>query len=183
MNSDIYACPASSSAVWHGHAPAIFLQLICVSAHAFSAIIRDIPSRKLSGKVLIQSERLLSVGRLTSLDLGTLCLHCRALESRCEISIGCCPFSRELGAEVANKQHLRRPNGLPPSCSADDYSSRGVSEEGFSRQTAAKWVRRNREQGLSGLRDRNSRPHSSPRGTSQERVIEIEGLRRERWTG
>jgi transposase InsO family protein len=53
----------------------------------------------------------------------------------------------------------------------------------LSRQTAAKWVRRYREQGLAGLRDRSSRPHRSPRGTEREKVMEIERLRRERWTG
>jgi transposase InsO family protein len=53
----------------------------------------------------------------------------------------------------------------------------------LSRQSAAKWVRRYREQGVAGLRDRSSRPHRSPRRTSEERVMEIERLRRERWTG
>lgn len=53
----------------------------------------------------------------------------------------------------------------------------------LSRQSAAKWVRRYREQGVSGLRDRSSRPHGSPRGTSEERIMEIEQLRRQRWTG
>jgi transposase len=40
-------------------------------------------------------------------------------------------------------------------------------------QSAAKWVRRYREQGLAGLRDRSSRPHRSPRGTSREEFAEI----------
>lgn len=40
-------------------------------------------------------------------------------------------------------------------------------------QSAAKWVRRYREQGLAGLRDRSSRPHRSPRGTSREEFTEI----------
>lgn len=53
----------------------------------------------------------------------------------------------------------------------------------LSRQSAAKWVRRYREQGVVGLRDRSSRPRRSPRRTSEERVREIEQLRRERWTG
>jgi transposase-like protein len=35
-----------------------------------------------------------------------------------------------------------------------------------SAKTAAKWVRRYREQGASGLRDRSSRPNRSPRSTS-----------------
>src|ERR1700716_728971 len=53
----------------------------------------------------------------------------------------------------------------------------------LSRQSAAKWVRRYRDQGVAGLNDRSSRPHRSPRGTSQERIMEIEHLRRQRWTG
>jgi transposase InsO family protein len=53
----------------------------------------------------------------------------------------------------------------------------------LSRQSAAKWVRRYREQGVAGLRDRSSRPVRSPRSTSKERVMEIEQLRRQRWTG
>jgi len=51
------------------------------------------------------------------------------------------------------------------------------------RLSSAKWVKRYREQGVAGLRDRSSRPHRSPRGTSEERIVEIERLRRERWTG
>ena len=48
----------------------------------------------------------------------------------------------------------------------------------LSRQSAAKWVKRYREQGAAGLRDRTSRPHCSPRRTPKERVVEIERLRR-----
>jgi transposase InsO family protein len=58
-----------------------------------------------------------------------------------------------------------------------------VAEFKLSRQSAAKWVRRYREQGVAGLRDRSSRPHRSPRSTSEERIMEVERLRRERWTG
>jgi transposase len=53
----------------------------------------------------------------------------------------------------------------------------------LSRQSAGKWVRRYREQGVAGLRDRSSRPHRSPRVTSEEKLMEIERLRRQRWTG
>jgi transposase InsO family protein len=53
----------------------------------------------------------------------------------------------------------------------------------LSRQSAAKWVGRYREQGVSGLCDRSSRPHRSPRGTSEEKTVQIEHLRRQRWTG
>jgi transposase InsO family protein len=58
-----------------------------------------------------------------------------------------------------------------------------AAEYRLSRQTAAKWVRRYREQGVSGLCDRSSRPHRSPRGTAGEKIVEIERLRRQRWTG
>jgi transposase len=58
-----------------------------------------------------------------------------------------------------------------------------MAEFKLSRQTTAKWVRRYREQGMAGLRDRTSRPHRSPRRTSEERIMEVERLRRERWTG
>ena len=45
-----------------------------------------------------------------------------------------------------------------------------MAEFKLSRQSAAKWVRRYREQGATGLRDRTSRPHRSPRSTSRERL-------------
>ena len=44
-----------------------------------------------------------------------------------------------------------------------------MAEFKLSRQSAAKWVRRYREQGVAGLRDRTSRPHRSPRSTPEER--------------
>jgi transposase InsO family protein len=53
----------------------------------------------------------------------------------------------------------------------------------LSRQSASKWVRRYREGGVAGLRDRSSRPRTSPRQTSkgvEQRVIE---LRRGRLAG
>src|ERR1700757_3670084 len=53
----------------------------------------------------------------------------------------------------------------------------------LSRQSVAKWVRRYRDHGVAGLKDRSSRPHGSPRSTSKERIMEIEQLRRQRWTG
>ncbi len=54
---------------------------------------------------------------------------------------------------------------------------------GVSAKTAAKWVRRFREQGSAGLRDRRSRPHRLHRPTSAELVERVEQLRRQRWTG
>ena len=48
-----------------------------------------------------------------------------------------------------------------------------------SRKTAAKWLRRYRTLGLSGLRDRSSRPLHSPRRTSAELIALVIGLRRQ----
>jgi len=50
-------------------------------------------------------------------------------------------------------------------------------------KTAAKWVRRYREQGREGLLDRSSCPHRSPRRTPGEVVAQVLVLRRQRWTG
>ena len=50
-------------------------------------------------------------------------------------------------------------------------------------KTAAKWVKRYREQGAEGLADRSSRPHRLHRTTSSERIECVEALRRQRWTG
>ena len=58
-----------------------------------------------------------------------------------------------------------------------------AAEHRISRQTAAKWVRRYREQGVAGLLDRSSRPHQLRQPTSAELVSRVEALRRERWTG
>jgi transposase InsO family protein len=58
-----------------------------------------------------------------------------------------------------------------------------AAERGLSRQTAAKWVRRYREQGVAGLEDRSSRPHRLQAVTSTELVLRVEALRHERWNG
>src|SRR5258706_1516665 len=58
-----------------------------------------------------------------------------------------------------------------------------AAEFKLSRQSAAKWVRRYRAEGASGLRDRSSRPQRSPRRTAAEQIGQVERLRRERWTG
>lgn len=59
-----------------------------------------------------------------------------------------------------------------------------VAEDfGVSARTAAKWLRRYREEGLSGLQDRSSRPHRLRQPTPEEKVRLIESLRREGWTG
>jgi transposase InsO family protein len=50
-------------------------------------------------------------------------------------------------------------------------------------KTVAKWVKRFRAEGVDGLRDRSSRPLSSPGQTPQATCEAIEILRRQRYTG
>jgi transposase len=50
-------------------------------------------------------------------------------------------------------------------------------------KTVAKWVERYRAEGVDGLRDRSSRPHSSPSQTAPAECGAIEALRRRRYTG
>jgi transposase InsO family protein len=51
----------------------------------------------------------------------------------------------------------------------DGWPTATVAEQlGISRATAYKWVRRYRADGLAGLEDRSSRPHRSPRRSSDE---------------
>ena len=50
-------------------------------------------------------------------------------------------------------------------------------------KTVAKWVERFRKDGDEGLRDRSSRPHSSPNQTSLATRASVEVLRRQRYTG
>jgi len=54
---------------------------------------------------------------------------------------------------------------------------------GVSRQTATKWVRRYRAEGLAGLEDRGSRPHHSPRALPPEQVAAILAARHELGVG
>jgi transposase InsO family protein len=60
---------------------------------------------------------------------------------------------------------------------AEGWSRREAAEAlGLSVRTVAKWLRRYREEGLPGLRDRTSRPRSSPTATSEilrRRVLEL----------
>jgi transposase InsO family protein len=50
-------------------------------------------------------------------------------------------------------------------------------------KTVGKWVERFRKEGLEGVRDRSSRPHSSPNQTPQATCESVEVLRRQRYTG
>jgi transposase InsO family protein len=58
-----------------------------------------------------------------------------------------------------------------------------ASSFNVSAKTAAKWVRRYREEGVAGLADRSSRPRRFRQPTSALLVERVEVLRRERWTG
>src|SRR5215468_1365280 len=71
---------------------------------------------------------------------------------------------------------------------------RSVVEEGLSEaaaarrfnvtpKTVAKWVKRFRAEGVDGLRDRSSRPHSLPGQTPAATCATVEALRRQRFTG
>jgi transposase InsO family protein len=65
----------------------------------------------------------------------------------------------------------------------------GLSRAAAARQfnttpkTVAKWVDRFRAEGVDGLRDRSSRPLSSPSQTAPAKCAEVEALRRQRHTG
>ena len=50
-------------------------------------------------------------------------------------------------------------------------------------KTVAKWVERFRTEGVDGLRDRSSRPHSLPGQTAPAECAAVEALRRQRYTG
>jgi transposase InsO family protein len=60
---------------------------------------------------------------------------------------------------------------------------RAAARVNVSEKTAAKWVRRYRDAGSSGLGDRSSRPRRLRQPTPPELVARVEALRRERWTG
>lgn len=53
---------------------------------------------------------------------------------------------------------------------------------GISVRTAYKWLRRWREEGAAGLRDRSSRPHHCPRQLPAHACRRIDRLRRRRWS-
>jgi transposase InsO family protein len=65
----------------------------------------------------------------------------------------------------------------------------GLSRAGAARRfnttakTVAKWVGRFRAQGVDGLRDRSSKPLSSPSQTAPATCAAVEALRRQRYTG
>jgi transposase InsO family protein len=61
--------------------------------------------------------------------------------------------------------------------------SQAAASAGVSRQASYKWLRRWQEEGLDGLRDRSSRPHTSPRLVPEGTAREILRLRQRLKTG
>ena len=60
--------------------------------------------------------------------------------------------------------------------------AQAARELGVSTKTADKWLKRFREQGVDGLRDRRSRPHRSPGATDEVLRTAVVALRRQRLT-
>jgi transposase InsO family protein len=67
----------------------------------------------------------------------------------------------------------------------DDGWSRAEAARRFNTtpKTASKWIERFEAEGVEGLRDRSSRPLSSPNQASQAVCAAVEALRRQRYTG
>ena len=67
----------------------------------------------------------------------------------------------------------------------DDGLSKAAAARQFNTtpKTVAKWVKRFRADGVDGLRDRSSRPHSLPSQTRPSTCAVVEALRRQRHTG
>ena len=61
--------------------------------------------------------------------------------------------------------------------------TRAARAAGVTRGTAYKWLRRFEEEGIEGLQDRSSRPHSIARKTPRAALRRIEQLRRRRKAG
>jgi transposase InsO family protein len=57
-----------------------------------------------------------------------------------------------------------------------------AQELGVSVKTADKWLRRYREEGVDGLKDRGSRPHRMPKATAELLKVAVLALRRQRLT-
>jgi transposase InsO family protein len=70
-------------------------------------------------------------------------------------------------------------------CVVEDGLSKAAAARQFNvtPKTVAKWVKRFRAEGVDGLRDRSSRPHSLPSQTPAAACAAVEALRRQRYTG
>src|SRR5262245_40129184 len=66
-------------------------------------------------------------------------------------------------------------DGLSPAAAARQFNT--------TPKTVAKWVERFRTEGVDGLRDRSSKPLSSPSQTSPATCAAVESLRRQRYIG
>jgi transposase InsO family protein len=66
-------------------------------------------------------------------------------------------------------------DGLSPAAAARRFNT--------TPKTVAKWVERFRAEGVDGLRDRSSKPHSSPGQTPPATCAAVEALRRQRYIG
>src|ERR1700730_6297103 len=101
-------------------------------------------------------------------------------------------------AEVANKQHPRRPNGLPPSCPTDGSRSRGASQEcDRGPAESARGGRRLQAHPAEGCQVGQALPSGGsgwaegpllpsppqPAPDAGRTVARVEALRRQRWTG
>jgi transposase InsO family protein len=60
--------------------------------------------------------------------------------------------------------------------------SQVAQELGVSIKTADKWLRRYRDEGMEGLKDRRSRPHRMPKATAEVLKVAVLALRRQRLT-
>jgi transposase InsO family protein len=80
-----------------------------------------------------------------------------------------CPASRALLVRRVREEGWK---------AAEAAEAAGVSE-----RVVYKWLKRYREEGLEGLRDRSSRPHRSPNRTCPQRSELVVSLRRSRMTG
>lgn len=65
---------------------------------------------------------------------------------------------------------------------ASSWSEEQAAAMGIAARTGYKWLRRYREEGPEGLRDRSSRPHSIPNLTSESRAALVVSLRKCRLT-
>ena len=87
----------------------------------------------------------------------------------------------------SHKNALLTPRGREPMVRAvvDDGISKAVVARLYNTtpKTVAKWVERFRKEGVDGLQDRSSRPHSLPSQTVLATCTVIEALRRQRHTG
>src|SRR6202165_2803073 len=95
---------------------------------------------------------------------------------------------------VPRRDQMNSHKNAPLTPKGREAMVRSVTEGGLSQAAAArqfnitpkivaKWVERFRAEGVEGLRDRSSRPHSLPSQTEPAICAVVEALRRQRHTG